>query len=236
MYLDIGDAVAAGALRAGIERPANTAQVLLLLYEGDKHGAAHAAFGSAGSAAGPYENWGVYEALRDWAMDTGEYSKAREHIELLAGPTAKDFAFEAKNFRAVPVLAQIEMAAGETDAARELLERCIRWIEEVHLSELGDVYALRIKANAQLMLGQTDEALATLRDSFRASDYLQWWYTIERDSLWLPLHDDPRFRQIADDVRRHVAEQQARLEDLRRQALVPRRTLAASVSANVQGN
>jgi hypothetical protein len=128
------------------------------------------------------------------------------------------------------------MAAGETDAARELLERCIRWIEEVHLSELGDVYALRIKANAQLMLGQTDEALATLRDSFRASDYLQWWYTIERDSLWLPLHDDPRFRQIADDVRRHVAEQQARLEDLRRQALVPRRTLAASVSANVQGN
>ena len=236
MYLDIGDPETANALLARAGRPDISGQLLVLLYDRDRRGAGEAALRDSAFANGLYENWGVYEALRDWAIDSGDYRRALEQIDRHTALGAAVPEIRLNNFRAVPEFAQLEIAAGDTEAGRALLESGLRWIDEYHLPRRGRVYALRVKANIQLLLGERDEALDTLRASFAANDYLQSWYTIEQDPLWLPLHGDPRFEAIAATVRAHVAGEAVALEDLRRQGLVPRRSTAASAPGTDVGN
>ena len=45
--------------------------------------------------------------------------------------------------------------------------------------------------------------------SFRGKDYLQWWYTLERDPVWAPFRDNERFIQIASRVHAHINAQRA---------------------------
>jgi hypothetical protein len=73
-----------------------------------------------------------------------------------------------------------------------------------------------------LMLdGKQDAALIELADSFKKADYENWWYTLTWDPLWVPLHEDPRFRVISTDVQRYIAAQREQLEALRRDGQVP---------------
>jgi hypothetical protein len=74
-----------------------------------------------------------------------------------------------------------------------------------------------------LLEGRRDAALAELAESFRSGYYAQWWYTIEFDPLWLPLHGDARFQAIAAAARRYVDAQRSQLEALRQHGYVPRR-------------
>lgn len=224
MYLDIGDADAARTLQAMGERPDVAGELLIMLYDGDVRGAGQSALADAGFANGVYEAWGVFEALRDWSILTGEHSRVLEYIGEHTALLGTDVKVQLGNFRAVPAFADLEMASGDTDAARALLETCVRWIEDYHLPKLSGIYALRVKANAQLLLGETDRALDTLSESFSAHDYLQWWYTLEHDPHWELLRGDPRFQEITSAVQQHVTRQAALLEELRKQDLVPRRS------------
>ena len=81
----------------------------------------------------------------------------------------------------------------------------------------------RLRAGVLLLDGKPDAALAELAESFRSGFYAYWWYTINYDPLWLPLHGDVRFQAIAADVRRYVDAQRSELEALRRHGAVPRR-------------
>lgn len=223
MYLDIGDTDAAQELQSGPERSQAIGRILLLLYNGDARGAAEAALGGLGFANGKYENWGVYDALREYTVASGQYARSMAWLDEQTGLGNPDTKIAQENFRAVPAFAQMQMLAKQDVEARALLGKCIRWIDDVHLPKLGGVFALRIKAESLLMLGDTRSALDALEASFAALDYVQWWYTIDHDPLWLPLHDDPRFAAIAARARQHVHEQQQVLETLRAQGSVPRR-------------
>ena len=223
MYLDIGDVDAARDLQSGDQRPQVTGRILLSLYDGDVHNAADAALSGLGLANGKYENWGVYDALREYTVASGEYARSMAWLDKHTGLGIPDARIARGNFRAVPAFAQMQMLAGHTAEARKLLLDCIQWIDDVHLPRLGGVFALRVKAESLLMLGDTQRALDALEASFVALDYVQWWYTIDHDPLWAPLHDDPRFAAIATRVRQHVHEQQQLLEKLRAQGSVPRR-------------
>lgn len=231
MYLDIGDIEAARALNASAERPQVTGRILLSLYGGDAPAAGAAAIAGLGFVNGRYENWGVYDALRARAVTDGEYAEALDYLQqrLQLGDSGTRIALD--NFRAVPAFAQLQMLAGQNDEARALLRRCIGWVDDRHLPKMGGVYALRIKAEALMLLGDTDAAFEALDASFAALDYTQWWYTIHHDPLWLPWHDDPRFVSIAATARRHVQEQRQMLEDFRAQGVVPRRG-AGKVASN----
>ena len=58
------------------------------------------------------------------------------------------------------------------------------------------------RAQALMLLGEPDRALAELAAAFeRDRDYRQWWYVLERDPIWTSLHADPRFKAIGDTVR-----------------------------------
>ena len=65
--------------------------------------------------------------------------------------------------------------------------------------------------------------MTELAASFQSGDYECWWYTLRYDPVWAPLHDDPRFRAIAEDVARYVDGERTELETLRRKGLVPLR-------------
>ena len=228
MYLDIGDPAAARELAAADEEAGSVGQILLLLHDGKVDEAADAALGGLGFANGPYENWGVYDALRQHALAGGDVAQSLRFLEAHTHLGDPDTEITVENFRAAPAYAQLLLLAGRPDEARALLGKCIRWIDDVHLLKLGGVYALRIKAEALQMLGDTDSALDTLRASFEAQDLVQWWYTIDQDPLWLPLHSDPRFVTIAAQTRRHVEDQERSLEAMRAKGAVPTRSVAAA--------
>jgi hypothetical protein len=73
-------------------------------------------------------------------------------------------------------------------------------------------------------------ALSELATSFRSGDYETWWYTLQYDPVWAPLHDDPRFRAIAADVAHYVDGQRTELEALRRKGLVPPRSAGSTAA------
>jgi hypothetical protein len=149
---------------------------------------------------------------------TGDRRRAIEFLErryLLQGAEPR---LNILNFRAAAFLAQLLQLEGETARARRLLDRLPAAID-ASVPVYGAVFALRTRATVMLLAGDREGALQTLGDSFAASDVLQWWYTLQFDPLWKPLHADPVFASIAEQVRTRVAQEQAevaRLRDARR--------------------
>jgi len=231
MYLDVGDEDTARALLAGSEHPEIAGRLLVLLRDGDVPGAGAAALEESAFANGLFENWGVYEALRDWALASGDYTQVISQIDRYTALGDRETPISMRNFRAVPAFAEVHMLQGNDEFARALLDRCIRWIDDVHLPQLSDVYALRVKASAQMLLGETDLALQTLRSSFESLDYLQWWYTIRRDPVWAPLRGTPAFEAIKKSVDQHIARQAAQLDGLRDTGMIPRHATAMPVQS-----
>jgi len=155
-------------------------------------------------------------------LKTGELSRAIAFIKskfYLGDAPAEHL--EICSLRAVVYLSQLMAAAGQTDQALALRRAASSWNDANEAKYLGDSH--RVRAAVLLLDGKTDAALAELAESFRLGFYAHWWYTINYDPLWLPLHGDARFQAIAADVHRYVEAQRNELEALRRQGAVPRR-------------
>jgi TolB-like protein len=222
MYLDVGDPIAARAVVAGMPRSAR-AVGLLAKYEGDWRRAGLAAYDEEGWTRDDdhCEFW-QREALRDYALKTGELNRAIAFIKskyYLADPPEAHF--EVCNKGVAVDLSQLLAAAGHPEQAAALRRAASSWNDANEAKYLGD--SRRIRAAVLLLDGKRDAALAELAESFRSGFYVQWWYTINYDPLWLPLHGDARFQAIAADVRRYVDAQRSQLEALRQHGDVPRR-------------
>jgi hypothetical protein len=126
------------------------------------------------------------------------------------------------NFRQAVYLSQLLAARGQVQQAQDLRHAAAAW-NDANEAKFGHVYARRVRAAILLLDGKTDAALAELAESFHSGDYVHWWYTIEYDPLWLPLHNDPRFKAIATEVRRFIDAQRTELEARRQRGDVPRR-------------
>ena len=227
-YLDLGDVKAARAVVAGIPHSARAAG-LLAMHAGDWRRAGLSAYDEEGWTRGTdtCDLW-QGEALRDYALKTGELSRAIAFIKLkfyLGDAPAEHL--DVCNWRAAVYLSQLLAAAGQADQAIALRRAASLWNDANEAKYLGDSH--RVRAGILLLDGKQDQALAELAKSFRSGFYAYWWYTINYDPLWLPLHGDARFRAIAADVRRYVDAQRSELEALRRQGAVPRRAKPAAV-------
>jgi TolB-like protein/DNA-binding winged helix-turn-helix (wHTH) protein len=220
MYLDLGAVDEATALNAQAPEPDASGRLLLELHANDVEQAGASALGDAAFANGPVEAWGVVEALRDWAIANGEVPRGLDYLR-------KRYDFSAgideRNFRAGNAVASLMLASGDSAAARDILADLVSWIDVAHLPRLGSIYALRAKAKALLLLGETELALETLDASFRAHDYLQWWYTLRLDPEWSALREHPRFVAVVSRVQQHMEEQARKVEALRAQGALPRR-------------
>jgi hypothetical protein len=223
VYLDLGEVKAARDVAAGTPQSARTTG-LLSMREGDWRRAGLAAYDEASwtSDDDTCKNSLASAAIRDYALKTGELSRAIAFIKLkyyLGDDPAAHL--EVCNFHAVAYLSQLMAAAGQAEQALALRRAASSWLDANAAKYFTG--AGRLRAGFLLLDGKQDAALSELADAFRSGIYANWWYTIEYDPSWLPLHGDGRFRAIAADVRRYVDAQRSQLEALRRQGAVPRR-------------
>jgi tetratricopeptide (TPR) repeat protein len=225
VYLDLGDVKAARAVVAGLP-PRPSEMGLLAMHEGDWRRAGLSAYDEAVWASDSMDNadceiW-QGEALRDYALKTGELSRAIAFIKSKYyfgdSPAAH---LGVCNSGAAVYLSQLLAAAGQADQALALRRAAAAWNDANEAKYLGG--SRRLRAGVLLLDGKPDAALAELAESFRSGFYTYWWYTINYDPLWLPLHGDTRFNAIAADVRRYVDAQRSELEALRQHGDVPRR-------------
>jgi TolB-like protein/DNA-binding winged helix-turn-helix (wHTH) protein len=228
VYLDLGEVKAARDVAAGTRQSARTTG-LLSMHEGDWRRAGLAAYDEASwtSDDDPCKNLLASAAIRDYALKTGELSRAIAFIKLkyyLGDDPAAHI--EVCNFHAVVYLSQLMAAAGQAEQALALRRAASSWLDANAAKYFTG--AGRLRAGFLLLDGKPDAALAEVADAFRSGIYANWWYTIEYDPLWLPLHGDGRFQAIAADVRRYVDAQRSQLEALRRQGAVPRRAEPAA--------
>jgi TolB-like protein/DNA-binding winged helix-turn-helix (wHTH) protein/Tfp pilus assembly protein PilF len=227
VYLDLGDAKTARAVAAGMPQSPR-AVGLLTMHEGDWRRAGLSAYDEAGwiSDSDYCEIW-QGEALRDYALKTGELSRAIAFIKLkfyLGDAPAEHL--DVCNYHAAVYLSQLLAASGQPQQALALRRAAASWNDANEAKYLGG--SRRLRAGVLLLDGKPDAALAELAESFRSGNYVYWWYTINYDPLWLPLHSDSRFQGIEADVRRYIDAQRSELEALRRNGLVPRRGLPAA--------
>jgi tetratricopeptide (TPR) repeat protein len=211
VYMDLGDEQAARAV-VGMSQGARDP-----MYAGDWRAAGRAAYESG--SGDDCDAGSANRAVRDYALKTGELSRAVAFIK--ATPYYEgDLAAHLGvcNIETAIMLSQLLAAQGQASEAQTLRGAAVSW-----LNANGAKYASgsRGLAEALMLDGRTDEALDTLAENFRAGDYQGWWYVLKYDSVWLPLHGNPRFQAIANDVQRYIDGQRRELEDLRRRGVVP---------------
>jgi tetratricopeptide (TPR) repeat protein len=220
VYLDLGEERAAREVAAGTPKVARDVRIRLM-YAGDWHAAGRAAYDETSSTFDYCDNWLAAEAVRDYALKTGELGRAiafiKKHNNFRNDPAAH---LDICNIGAAIALSQLLAAQGHATEAQALQHAVISWLEANTAKYAGP--ALRQWATALQLDGRRDAALDKLAESFRSGgDYMHWWYTLKYDPVWLPLHGDPRFQTIAADVQRHVDSERKALEELRRLGDVP---------------
>jgi predicted Zn-dependent protease len=227
VYLDLGDAKAARDVVAGMPPDAREAGPLAM-HEGDwRHAGLSAYDETVWTSDGDYCELWQGEALRDYALRTGELSRAIAFIKLkFYLGEAPEQHLEVCNNAVAVYLSELLAASGQPQQALALRRAAASWNDANEAKYLGG--SRRLRARILLLDGKSDAALTELAESFRSGFYAYWWYTINYDPLWLPLHGDRRFQAIAADAQRYVDAQRSELEALRRNGVVPRRGLAAA--------
>ena len=210
----------AGGCR-GTQSSRESERLLLALYRGDWRTAGEVAYSPAGKKYNLSESWGAAEAVRDHSLQTGDYRRGIAFFESRYKLGGADPKLHITNFRAAAYLAQLLQASGDPVRAKGLLDRLPAEID-ASIPRFESVLALRTKATVQLLSGDRQAALRTLAASFAANDLMQWWYTLNHDPLWKPLHDDPVFQALGAQVRSRVAQEQAELAELRRTGRIAR--------------
>jgi TolB-like protein/DNA-binding winged helix-turn-helix (wHTH) protein len=218
VYLDLGDEQAARAVAAGTPQSARST-TLLAMYKGDWRAAGPAAYQDV-RWGDDCQNWFEAEAVRDYALGTGEVTRAVAYIRktfyLEGAPPAH---VDVCSHLAAIVLPQLLEAQGHASEAQQWRQAFAADLDAMVAKYAGGMK--RERAEILLVDGHRDQALEALAEDFRSGDIRQWWYTLKYSPLWRPLHADLRFQAIASDVKRHIEAERSKLEELRRQGVVP---------------
>ena len=223
-YLDAGDPEAARAVAATTPATRTSSRIPLAQYAGDWREAGTVAFAHRRYLLD--KRWSWPQAVRDYALQTGDYDRSARAIAERFGIDLVDPRIHAVTqiIGAVP-LGHVLLAKGDRGRGTALLASAVQWIDS-HPS-YGMPVHMRIRAEAMLLLGERNEALGNLRASVETGhDIHHWWYVIDRDPVWAPVRTDPRFKAIAEMYRQAARVQHAKLDRLRSEGKVPSRRLA----------
>ena len=226
-YLDADDPEAAQAVSATTPATRASSRVLLAQYTGNWREAGTAAFGRGGYLFNQYQSWNWPQAVRDYAVQTGDYDRsARAVAERYGIDLADPRVLSPSQVNGAVALGHILLAKGDRSRGTKVLTHAVQWID-AHPS-YGMPVHMRIRASAMMLLGERSEALSNLRASVESGhDIRHWWYVVERDPVWAPVRSDPRFRAVAEMYRQAARAQRGKLDALRRAGKVPRRLTGA---------
>lgn len=223
VYLDLDDPVAAMAVLG--ESPDDApSQLKIAQYQGDRRRAAELArrvTGDTDMETAPVAP--VAEALRDEAIATGDYATALKQLEERYSVTTSDTRPRVWSRGLGLVYAHTLVLAGETQRGRKLATSILVQLEAESVGRTENWFC-RERAAAFAILRDDDGALAELAISQKMRKFYRWWYLAELDPLYERFRSDPRFQALADQARKHRAEQRALLEQMRRKGEVPKRT------------
>jgi tetratricopeptide (TPR) repeat protein len=161
----------------------------------------------------PYE---ALTLLRDQELRTGHYADALAlHEELFPELLyERDPEVDLRNYLAAIDLALILSRTGESERAHLLLTRALQQIQKrPRLGSFGygiadvQLYALR---------GEKQKALSALRQAIDEGWRRDWWYWLQQKPDLEPLHGDPEFQAMVEEIRADMAAQLERLREMER--------------------
>lgn len=222
-YLDLGDAEAARSLLVQ-HVPDRGMAIELYFYERQYDRAAALIY----ARPEEFERCGVDpDALLEHARATGNVARAQQFLQERVSLWNRDgeATVEPDNEQVAVVMAWLLENSGRMREARQLLEApAARETRTRPPDSLLCTGAVRARALAAL--GRNHEAVAALRrDMLERGDWENGWYTFDRDPLFTRLRTDPGFGHVRNAYRKHIAEEKAKLDDMRTRGLVPERSL-----------
>jgi hypothetical protein len=165
--------------------------------------------------------WATANALRDEAILTGDFAPALDLIErstlLFSGTSLM------RNRGLVLTYAHVLLLSGETRRGREVLTSLLQNLDAEQIGRPAHMYAWE-RAAASAMLGDNERALNELAASQQMGRFAGWWYIADLDPIYSNLRSDPRFQALAARARAHSEQQRARLEEMRKNGDVPKRS------------
>ena len=224
-YLELGDLPAARDVIAG-SSAAGLAPFQVFLYLGDWRAAGESVYDIPERLRSAYNDWLAAEAVRDLALQTGDFPRAIRFIESGGLGNAEPRKLNPVTIYVAVPLAHLLQANGQRAESEKLLDEALAWVNRKR-DPTRDYMVWwplrRLRAEVLALQGRRDAAVAELAEAFRSGERTDWWYTIERDPVWDSMRSDSRFQAIAAEARAHTAAQRALLEEMRRKGEVPYR-------------
>jgi tetratricopeptide (TPR) repeat protein len=184
------------------------------------------AFGSVLSLA-------IVAAVLDESLHTKDYERGLRVLrERHCFPRDKERrCLELSTSMAAISIGQLLLASGRRAEGEEQLAKVLEL-----LAPMKDTFGLppAARARAYAALGRNEDALRVLTTT-PAKFAMAWWVTLERDPTFDSVRADPRFQAVLAEVRRHAADQKARLDAMRRSGEVPMRPAAPSPPRGASG-
>jgi tetratricopeptide (TPR) repeat protein len=190
---------------------ANLAMQRLALYRGNEEAALH--HGRKAFAIWPFDE-DVLSLLRDRELEAGRYRKARSLYEPLFPEllSERDPEVDLRNYRAGLDLALVLFRTGERERAERLLERSVEPIQErPRLGYFGSGIA---DVQLYVLRGERQKALSALRQAIDAGWRREWWYQLQHKPDLEPLHGDPEYRAMLEEIRGDMAAQLERVREM----------------------
>jgi tetratricopeptide (TPR) repeat protein len=171
----------------------------------------------------------ISAALRMHARTSGQYDRAIALLERVA-----DVSWDAEGkprlpkrlgvLQAAAALADTLVESGERDKGLRLARMLIADMDRASKDlQQGEFWYAHERAIALAILGDREGTLRALEAELANRPAgSNWWFTLESEPLFEPLHDDPRYRQLVARVHAHVHRERDALQRLRAEGLVTR--------------
>jgi TolB-like protein/Tfp pilus assembly protein PilF len=158
------------------------------------------------------DRWGsdttFLRAVRDEALKTGDYGEAlvwyRQRIpEVFAGPPQ----IVGSNIQKAADLAHLLQAAGRQEEAQQILESVVVGYDEMYTLGSANWPLGAAKAQALVLLGKTDDALAELSRIIKDGWRMRWRLSTELNPSFDSVRQDPRYRALIAEIERDIEQQ-----------------------------
>lgn len=230
IYLDLGDETAARSVLAGASFPSEAAELPLRVYRQEWREAGELAAALIESGRAPQvQERSLALAVRIWARVTGDTAAAVGLLEEWTSVTWEDgepILGDSLSMRVdLAGFAALLQDSGDRVRAAALAEEILRDIDQ-QVGRFGrpEAWLGHGRAMALLIRSRPDEALAVvLRLAGKGFLFHEWRVMLELDPVFDPIRADPAYQRTVAAVREHAGAERSKLEEMRRQGLVPRR-------------